>query len=262
MQFPGVWGPKVWQLIHMSALCSMETNTVPVGAVSMIKLLPEVLPCPACKHHCQSYVDQNAPTWKSPYEYWKYTVDMHNAVNARIHRVTLKEFDAKMCWYAMLKQRYGATYGQIGDTYMEDVWRVVLALTYINQHSTDWAKACLQSMPFTHTETNLVNLWNDSLSPFQNTLHARNVSASLYGRGSMTALDAENEILFMSDDLASSIIADAMQRRHEDHSTLLRLQSEIDQLTDPDSTTLISLSIVLAVTIAIIIALCIKLSRK
>jgi uncharacterized protein (DUF2236 family) len=91
---PDVWGPPFWRAIHYAALGSPERPTPEDrrAFAAWLSALPTVLPCQACADHFSELLRREPPTderMSSVDALFRYTVDLHNHVNARLGKPQL-----------------------------------------------------------------------------------------------------------------------------------------------------------------------------
>ena len=82
---PTVWGPFFWMTIHIVALgySSKPSYTEKRSAKQFFESLANLIPCPVCREHYKQHITQNplTPHLDSRTDLFKWTVDLHNAVN-------------------------------------------------------------------------------------------------------------------------------------------------------------------------------------
>jgi hypothetical protein len=94
-----VWGPMKWRELHCRALAYINlTNSyddpdsemvITEAEVTWINVFIESIPCPKCRHHFDSYMQQNPLLKGEPItrpEYFRWTVDAHNFVNRALQK--------------------------------------------------------------------------------------------------------------------------------------------------------------------------------
>ena len=80
---PTNWGNNCWRFLHSSSFAWPDHPT-PAQCESATKFyesLGDVLPCPKCRRHYNSHIQQNPPKVRSREELSRWLVDIHNAVN-------------------------------------------------------------------------------------------------------------------------------------------------------------------------------------
>ena len=88
---PGVWGPYAWKTLHAIASHCDTTQERDVF-VRYMTSLQDALPCKSCRLHAADYV-QAHPIPEAAF--FDYTVDFHNAVNARLGKALVTAEDAR-----------------------------------------------------------------------------------------------------------------------------------------------------------------------
>jgi FAD-linked sulfhydryl oxidase len=80
---PNYWGRQGWHFIHMVALNYPQhpTEEDKKNYLNFLNSLVSVLPCPICGVHFAENLKKNPPRLESQYEFFRWTVDVHNAVN-------------------------------------------------------------------------------------------------------------------------------------------------------------------------------------
>jgi hypothetical protein len=140
--FPGFWGFLFWKLLHCSA------KSFPAGELSadgriminaFLPLLCRYLPCPNCRYHCTLYVKEAATRpINTGDDYWRYTVDFHNAVNLRTDKTTLSYDQAE----ALLTDTFGYLPGnRVQVSFAQDFWSVLLWTTFTYAQEPNQATA-------------------------------------------------------------------------------------------------------------------------
>jgi hypothetical protein len=113
--YPGAdnWGPVLWAILHGLAERSGKV-VIPVFLedekrqwISMIQILPKIIPCPDCRQHAELWILQNPITaikTMSATELHDYLVNwvyrLHEDVNARTGKASFDE--------SLLTQKYGS----------------------------------------------------------------------------------------------------------------------------------------------------------
>ena len=107
-------GPPLWASIHNIARAYEPTPEKQAAVRAFLQSLAVLLPCSVCAQHFAAL----APTARlgSAYDLLKWTVDTHNAVNARLHKPTLSDAQAVL---AMEKNGAGAS---VGDSCKTPTW--------------------------------------------------------------------------------------------------------------------------------------------
>ena len=105
---PETWGPGVWFLLHTMAAAFPENPTADDRRKHMAFLvsLPNVLPCAACRNGMASLVSAGplkltSAVLKDRFSFFRWTVDFHNAVNAKVGHRVVKDW---VFWYKHYSQ--------------------------------------------------------------------------------------------------------------------------------------------------------------
>ena len=112
---PNLWGPGTWNLLHVVAAnypCSPSAADVR-RAETFVRSLGENLPCASCRSHFSQILGGgrgrglalSPAVLRSRHAFFKWTVQVHNDVNARLGKPTYKDWRA---WY-LYYDRYRAT---------------------------------------------------------------------------------------------------------------------------------------------------------
>lgn len=83
---PELWGPPVWRAFHYTAagFPSQPSQSDRENYRQYFSKFPFVLPCEECKHHAVALLARMPPVVDSRDRMFEWTVNFHNAVNARI----------------------------------------------------------------------------------------------------------------------------------------------------------------------------------
>jgi Asfivirus FAD-linked sulfhydryl oxidase len=73
-----VWGPIKWRELHARAMANLPME----GEEKWFESFIQGLPCPKCRHHFEDFVRVHPPVFHSRMEFFIWTVEAHNAVNA------------------------------------------------------------------------------------------------------------------------------------------------------------------------------------
>lgn len=96
---PSTWGRQAWHFIHMVALSyppeEMLTEEIKEKYYKFFESLGHTLPCPYCSQHFREKFKKNPPPLNNREELFKWTVDMHNAVNRDNGKKELSYEEAK-----------------------------------------------------------------------------------------------------------------------------------------------------------------------
>lgn len=82
---PQLWGREAWHFIHFVALTypNNPTEEDKINYGSFVKSLQFVLPCPSCSENYKVKLNDHPPRMDSKREFFEWTVDIHNMVNAQ-----------------------------------------------------------------------------------------------------------------------------------------------------------------------------------
>lgn len=82
---PLMWGRQGWHFIHYVALNypNKPTQADKEKYLAFLNNLEYILPCPICGQHFRENMENHPPNLNSKMEFFNWTVDMHNFVNAR-----------------------------------------------------------------------------------------------------------------------------------------------------------------------------------
>lgn len=90
---PNVWGKYQWTSIHFCALGYPKNPSNKIKQNFKIyfnDILPEILPCESCRTHLRKTLQSEHPITdndlKNKDTLFKWTVDLHNIVNQRLHK--------------------------------------------------------------------------------------------------------------------------------------------------------------------------------
>lgn len=97
---PKVWGPKYWYTFHMAA-ANYPIDASPITAKRMkgfLMAIPYILPCEACRIHASAYIEKHFDKMddivSGREKLFRFFVDMHNMVNARLNKPILSYEEA------------------------------------------------------------------------------------------------------------------------------------------------------------------------
>lgn len=99
---PKLWGPSAWRLMHLVAATYPERPTTETKRQyeSFFRSLEQVLPCAGCREGYSYLI--NGPVALTPavladrVALFRWTVEVHNAVNAKLGKEVLPDW---MTWY-------------------------------------------------------------------------------------------------------------------------------------------------------------------
>ena len=106
MQFPpSVWGPFFWHTIHISALGYPQKPSYgqKKAAKEFFEALAFLIPCPVCRDHYSKFLQETpiSPSLDRREDLFKWTVDLHNAVNKQLGKPRVTEADS-IAFYSRL----------------------------------------------------------------------------------------------------------------------------------------------------------------
>jgi len=142
MTWPPLWGHFYWNFLHSAAYHKInQTKLSPNLQKSIgrfLKVWCVFLPCSVCKNHCKRFNQSKPPAFKDGLQFWEYTVDFHNDVNARTKKRIVGYPEARR----LLSWNLSAVYPRVNRTNMLDpgtleeslplqFWFVVIFATYI-----------------------------------------------------------------------------------------------------------------------------------
>ena len=89
---PEIWGPNLWGTLHL--LCLAGTITP-----NFVQEFAKVIPCPMCANHFAELIAENpVPESEDPLVLFRWSVHVHNLVNARIGKPILEPEQAIERW--------------------------------------------------------------------------------------------------------------------------------------------------------------------
>ncbi len=99
MRFPpAVWGPIFWMTIHIVALGYSENPSYSEkkAAKEFFESLQHLLPCPTCREHYIENLKERpiTPFLDNRRDLFKWTVELHNAVNKKLGKPEVTEQEA------------------------------------------------------------------------------------------------------------------------------------------------------------------------
>ena len=90
------WGQAAWKFLHIASYAMPETEYDVLGIRNAITHFGSLLPCEECKTHYNNYIDDNNPTRvETQADFQKYLVDLHNDVNTRLGKKTVRLDEAE-----------------------------------------------------------------------------------------------------------------------------------------------------------------------
>ena len=92
---PEIWGPNLWGTLHL--LCLAGTITP-----NFVQEFAKVIPCPMCAGHFAEVLKENPlPDSDDPLVLFRWSVHVHNLVNARIGKPILEPEQAMARWVSI-----------------------------------------------------------------------------------------------------------------------------------------------------------------
>ena len=92
---PEIWGPNLWGTLHL--LCLAGTITP-----KFVQEFAKVIPCPMCAGHFAEVLKENPlPDSDDPLVLFRWSVHVHNLVNARIGKPILEPEQAMARWVSI-----------------------------------------------------------------------------------------------------------------------------------------------------------------
>ena len=89
---PEIWGPNLWGTLHL--LCLAGTITP-----NFVQEFATVIPCPMCASHFTELIRDNPlPVTDDNLVLFRWSVHIHNLVNARLGKPILEPEQAMMRW--------------------------------------------------------------------------------------------------------------------------------------------------------------------
>jgi hypothetical protein len=89
---PEIWGPNLWGTLHL--LCLAGTITP-----NFVQEFANVIPCPMCAGHFAELLKENPlPESDDPLILFRWSVHVHNLVNARLGKPILEPEQAVKRW--------------------------------------------------------------------------------------------------------------------------------------------------------------------
>ena len=92
---PEIWGPNLWGTLHL--LCLAGTITP-----NFVREFANIIPCPMCAGHFAELIAENPlPESDDPIVLFRWSVHVHNLVNARIGKPILEPEQAMARWVSI-----------------------------------------------------------------------------------------------------------------------------------------------------------------
>ena len=90
---PSGWGPYYWGMLHIAAMSNAPEFP------ELVQMFPGLLPCPTCSADFKKIVDNTPLTGN----YFMWSVDVHNQVNAKLGKPQVSYEDAHRRWTTPIK---------------------------------------------------------------------------------------------------------------------------------------------------------------
>jgi len=260
--YPPSWGNLFWSWQHAGskACAKFYSEALPPEIAERILTfmvrLCKYLPCPGCRFHCTNHMSMVPPRFATGEEFWRYTVDFHNAVNVRTGKIEVSYEESEMYLAEQLAE-FGWTVDKVEDAFFQDWWTALLLTTFPYSESPDkptedekavyreFLKDACYIMPFGYKTLGDGRLCRDVMLDFCDSkdmnLDEREMAfASLTGLhntvcmhfGVFTKTEKEMKAVF-GEKFAQKNVSElvrAVQIREEDHKKMSALQKELDEL--------------------------------
>jgi FAD-linked sulfhydryl oxidase len=124
---PKVWGKEGWHFIHYVALNYPDKPTQEDKDTYMtfLNTIEHILPCPICGHHFKQNMIKHPPNLKSQQDFFNWTVDMHNFVNAENGKKKLSYAQA------LSELTKNPNYIRNGLLFSTSATAIILVMTYL-----------------------------------------------------------------------------------------------------------------------------------
>lgn len=104
---PVSWGPHVWAAIHIICLGApdMFQGSDQLSYHKFLDSLPYILPCEKCREHLKSHMERypiDGALSGGKTTLFKWSVNLHNAVNRSLGKKEMSVEDAMQHWTAVL----------------------------------------------------------------------------------------------------------------------------------------------------------------
>ena len=91
---PSGWGPYYWGMLHLAAMSNAPEFP------ELVQMFPGLLPCPTCSADFKKIIENTPLTGN----YFMWSVDVHNQVNAKLGKPQVSYEDAQRRWTTSIKQ--------------------------------------------------------------------------------------------------------------------------------------------------------------
>ena len=118
---PEIWGPNLWGTLHL--LCLAGTITP-----NFVQEFAKVIPCPMCAGHFAEVLKENPlPDSDDPLVVFRWSVHVHNLVNARIGKPILEPDQAMARWVSIKTPSFSSQF----DFKIVIIILLILALVFM-----------------------------------------------------------------------------------------------------------------------------------
>jgi hypothetical protein len=95
---PAKFGPYFWGTLHLACIGGIDR----MALGELVRLFPMILPCASCgEHFAQVLAENPIPDTDDPELLFKWSVDVHNIVNATLDKPSLTYEEAQEVWLTM-----------------------------------------------------------------------------------------------------------------------------------------------------------------
>lgn len=101
---PIYWSDELWKVIHKFAFCfPLVPDKDDIDAANnFYSSLQFLMPCEHCRAHYKEYININKIKCNNRRELFQWTLDLHNAINVRLHKPIWNLFDAYLYYSKLL----------------------------------------------------------------------------------------------------------------------------------------------------------------
>ena len=257
--YPPLWGYLFWSLLHAAAKAFavyFPDEIPPELAEALFRCLTRLckyLPCPGCRFHCLNHAQASPPRFNNGVQFWKWTVDFHNAVNARTNKLTISYEEAETLLIKQLAE-FEWTVDKIEKAFLQDWWtaifmtsfsfsltpdtpkeeekneyRVCYLVPFGFKQMSDSKKKCRDVMHEFCSDPALLVLDNrDKI--FESLTNLHNSISSDFGRVPKTILDMKALFSQRFEAQNTSSLTRANQVHEEDQKKMIAMQKELNEL--------------------------------